>query len=106
MKQWILVTTFVLFLATPEGGNIWAQGQAAAQKRIMMERGEKVTGRRLALVKKVVESYQGCRVLAEGNELKGLVINGKTYADFTLIIRDAKKTIIVVTSDGVVSFDY
>jgi hypothetical protein len=35
-----------------------------------------------------------------------LIINDKTYADFTLIIRDAKKTIIVVTPDGVVSFDY
>jgi hypothetical protein len=77
-----------------------------AQKRILMERGEKVRGQRLKLVKRVIASYQGCQVLSEGNELTGLVINGQTYRDFTLIIRDAKKIIIVVTPDGVVSFDY
>lgn len=41
-----------------------------------MERGEKVKGKRLA------------------------------YQDFTLVIRDAKRMIIVVTADGIVSFDY
>jgi hypothetical protein len=106
MKKWIAVATLVVFLAVPGASEIWAQGPGSAQKRIMVERGEKVTGQRLALVKNVVESYQGCQVLSEGNELTGLVINGKTYADFTLVIRDAKKTIIVVTPDGVVSFDY
>jgi hypothetical protein len=106
MKKWIPVAALVLFWAVPGGAEIWAQGPGSAQKRIMVERGEKVTGRRLALVKKVVESYQGCRILSDGKELTGLVINGKTYGDFTLIVRDAKKTIIVVTADGVVSFDY
>jgi 2-dehydro-3-deoxygluconokinase len=33
-------------------------------------------------------------------------INGKTYSDFTVVIRDAKRTIVVVTGDGVISFDY
>ena len=83
-----------------------AQDQGPAQKRIMIERGEKVQGQRLKLLKKVVESYNGCKVLAEGNELTGLIINGKTYSDFTIVIRDAKRTIVVVTTDGVVSFDY
>lgn len=77
-----------------------------AQKRILMERGEKVKGQRLRLVQQVIESYQGCQVIAEGNELTGLIINGKEYREFTLIIREPKKTIIVVTADGVVSFDY
>ena len=106
MKKWIPVTALVLFLAVPEIAEIWAQGSGPAQKRIIVERGEKATGERLALVKKVVESYEGCRVFSDGKELTGLVVNGKTYADFTLIVRDAKKTIIVVTADGVVSFDY
>ena len=106
MKKWIPVTALVLFLAVPGAAEIWAQGSGPAQKRILVERGEKVTGQRLAFVKEVVESYQGCRVLSDGKELTGLVIDGKTYADFTLIVRDAKKTIIVVTADGVVSFDY
>jgi len=105
MKNWIVVAT-ALFLAVAGPAEILAQGQGSAQKRIMMERGEKVTGQRLALVKKAVESYQGCQVLSNNNELTGLVINGKTYGDFTLVIRDAKKTIIVATPDGVVSFDY
>lgn len=106
MKKWIPVTALVLFLAVPGTAEIWGQGSGPAQKRIMVERGERVTGQRLVLVKQVVESYQGCQVLSDGKELTGLVINGKTYADFTLIVRDAKKTIIVVTADGVVSFDY
>lgn len=83
-----------------------AQDQGPAQKRIMIERGEKVKGQRLKLLKKVVESYNGCQVLANENELTGLIINGKTYRDFTIVIRDAKRTIVVVTADGVVSFDY
>ena len=85
---------------------LWAQETDKAQKRILMERGEKVTGARLDLVRKVIESYKDCEVLVSGNELKGLRINGKLYQDFTLIIRDTKRTIIVVTADGVVSFDY
>jgi hypothetical protein len=94
----------VLFcLGFPEG---WAQDPTPAQKRIMIERGDKITGKRLALVKKVVESYKDCEVLSEGNELTGLRINGKLYSDFTLVVRDKKKTIIVATPDGVVSFDY
>jgi hypothetical protein len=106
MKKWIPVTTLALFLTSLGVAEIWAQTQGPAQKRIMMERGEKVKGQRLRLVKKVVESYKGCKVLSDGNELTGLIINGKTYQDFTLIIRDAKRMIIVVTADGVVSFDY
>ena len=106
MRNWIMVAVVLLVLSVAGPAEIFAQGQGSAQKRIMMERGEKVTGQRLALVKKVVESYQGCQVLSKDNELTGLVINGKTYGDFTLIIRDAKKTIIVATQDGVVSFDY
>jgi len=83
-----------------------AQDQSPAQKRIMIERGEKVRGQRLQLLKKVVESYNGCKILADENELTGLIINGKTYSDFTIVIRDAKRTIVVVTADGIVSFDY
>lgn len=83
-----------------------AQEQTPAQKRILIERGEKVKGHRLKLLKKVVESYNGCQVLSDGNELTGLIINGKTYSDFTVVIRDAKRTIVVVTADGVISFDY
>ncbi len=83
-----------------------AQDQTPAQKRILIERGEKVKGHRLQLLKKVVESYNGCKVLSDGNELTGLIINGKTYSDFRVIIRDAKRTIVVVTVDGVISFDY
>ena len=85
---------------------VQAQESTPAQKRILMERGEKVTGKRLELVKKVIESYKDCEVLSTGNELTGLRINGKLYSDFTLVVRDAKKTIIVVTPDGVVTFDY
>jgi len=55
---------------------MWAEDQGPAQKRILMERGEKVKGQPLA------------------------------YQDFTLVIRDAKRMIIVVTADGIVSFDY
>ena len=83
-----------------------AQESSPAQKRIMIERGEKITGKRLALVKKVIESYKDCEVLSEGNELTGLRINGKLYSEFNLLVRDKKKTIIVATPDGVVSFDY
>ena len=83
-----------------------AQEQSPAQKRILIERGEKVTGARLALARTVIESYQDCEVISEGNEIKALKINGKLYQDFTLIIRDAKKTIVVVTADGLYNFDY
>ena len=85
-----------------------AQGKESppAQKRILIERGAKVTGARLALVKKVIESYKDCEVLSQGNELTGLRIDGKLYSDFTLVVRDAKKTIIVATPDGVITFDY
>ncbi len=94
---------FVIWAAS---GTMAQEPQPPAQKRILMERGEKITGQRLKLVKRVIESYQGCQVLSRGNELTGLVINGKTYEDFTLIVRDAKKMVIVVTADGVVSFDF
>ena len=99
----ILAFLFALSLWPFEAG---AQAPGGAQKRILMERGEKVMGARLELVRKVIESYQDCEVLTSGNELKGLRINGKLYQDFTVIVRDSKKTIIVVTPDGVVSFDY
>ncbi|MBI5968736.1 MAG: hypothetical protein HY882_12890 [Deltaproteobacteria bacterium] len=106
MKKWAVMISIFLFFMNPGVMKMWAQDQGPAQKRILMERGEKVKGQRLALVKKVVEKYEGCRVLSEGNELTGLIINGKTYQDFTLVIRDAKRMIIVVTADGIVSFDY
>lgn len=102
----ILLALLLLSWGALGGWDSQAEEKTPAQKRILIERGEKVTGQRLKLVKKVIESYQGCKVLAEGNELKGLIINGKEYQDFTLIVRDKKKTIIVATADGVVSFDY
>lgn len=100
---------FVLAIASffcPWIAQAQVQESTPAQKRIMIERGEKVVGKRLELVKKVIESYKGCEVLAKGNELTGLRINGKVYSDFTLVVRDTKRTIIVATPDGVVAFDY
>ncbi len=82
------------------------QDSTPAQKRIMIDRGEKVTGKRLEMVRKVIESYKDCEVLAKGNELTGLRINGILYSDFTVVVRDAKRTIIVATPDGVIAFDY
>ncbi|GEM_PF-1074455 len=86
--------------------DLHAEEKSAAQKRILFERGEKVRGQRLELVRRVLESYAGCHVIAQDNELTGLIINGRTYHDFTIIIRDEKKTILVITPDGVVNFDY
>jgi len=106
MKKALLILTGFGFLVWTANGVLAQEPKPPAQKRILMERGEKVTGERLKLVRRVIESYQGCRVLSQGNELTGLVINGKTYEDFTLIVRDAKKMVIVVTADGVVSFDF
>jgi hypothetical protein len=106
MKKQIMTVLLILGVMVAGADRIPAQGRGPAQKRIMIERGEKVKGQRLKLVKKVVESYKGCQVLSDGNELTGLVINGKTYSDFTIVIRDAKRTIVVVTADGIVSFDY
>jgi len=100
---WVLATVVSLSFSTT---GALARETDKARKRILMERGEKVTGARLELVRKAIESYQDCEVLTKGNELSGLRINGKLYQDFTLIIRDAKRTIIVVTADGVISFDY
>ena len=105
-KNWAAALMAIVFSFFCGGIEAFSQEQGRAQKRILMERGEKVTGQRLKLVKKVIESYRGCQVLAEGNELKGLIIDGKEYQDFTLVIRDKKKTIIVVTADGVVTFDF
>ncbi len=105
MKKLLAIPVMIWALSVGVSG-VWGQEQRPAQKRIMIERGEKVKGQRLKLVKKVVESYKGCQVLSEGDELTGLVINGKTFGDFTIVIRDAKRTIIVVTADGIVSFDY
>lgn len=86
--------------------DLGGEEKSAAQKRILFERGEKVRGQRLELVRRVLESYAGCQVIAQENELTGLIINGRTYHDFTIIIRDEKKTILVITQDGVVNFDY
>jgi hypothetical protein len=105
-RRWTIALMTIVFFLSCGGFAAFAQEQTPAQKRILIERGEKVTGQRLKLVKRVIESYRGCQVLAEGNELKGLIINGKEYNDFTIVVRDKKKTIIVVTADGVVSFDY
>ena len=99
----VLALGFFLFSGMAQ---VPAQESTPAQKRIMIERGEKITGKRLELVKKVIESYKDCEVLSQGNELTGLRINGKLYSDFTLVVRDVKRTIIVATPDGVVSFDY
>ncbi|MEW6614297.1 MAG: hypothetical protein AB1401_02340 [Thermodesulfobacteriota bacterium] len=106
MKKLGVIILLGLFSLCLEGSGVWGQEYGQAQKRIMIERAEKVTGKKLELVKRVVEKYKDCRVLFEGNKLTGLVINGKIYRDFTMVIRDAKKTIIVVTADGVASFDY
>jgi len=106
MKKWVAAVFGVLISLIFCTAGVWAQEANKAQKRILMERGEKVMGARLELVRKVIETYQDCEVLTKGNELSGLRINGKLYQDFTLIIRDAKRTIIVVTADGVISFDY
>jgi hypothetical protein len=106
MNKWVIGMAGILFSLSIGGSEILGQEQGPAQKRIMMERGEKVTGKRLELVKKVIESYKDCEVLVQGKELTGLRINGNLYSDFTLVVRDAKKTIIVVTPDGVVTFDY
>ncbi len=105
MRKGVVVVLLFAFFFFPWMTQAQTQ-ETPAQKRIMMERGEKVTGKRLELVKKVIESYRDCEVLAKGNELTGLKINGKLYSDFTLVVRDAKRTIIVATPDGVVSFDY
>jgi len=101
----VVLAAVALFFCPVKAGAQKAES-TPAQKRILIERGEKVTGKRLALVKRVIESYKDCEVLSDGNQLTGLRINGKLYSDFTLVVRDAKKTIIVATSDGVVSFDY
>ena len=106
MKKQIMTILLILGVMVVGADRIPAQDPKPAQKRIMIELGEKVKGQRLKLVKKVVESYKGCQVLSEGDELTGLVINGKTYSDFTIVIRDTKRTIVVVTADGIVSFDY
>jgi hypothetical protein len=106
MRKSIGVGLAIAFFFHPWMAQVQAQETTTAQKRILIERGEKVTGKRLELVKKVIESYRDCEVLARGNELAGLRINGKLYSDFTLVVRDAKRTIIVVTPDGVVTFDY
>jgi hypothetical protein len=106
MRSRLGMVLALVFFLSPWIGQAQVKDSTPAQKRIMIERGEKITGKRLALVKKVIESYKDCEVLSEGNELTGLRINGKFYSDFTLVVRDAKKTIIVVTPDGVTSFDY
>jgi len=106
MKRGIGVAAALFFGFIPWLAGVEAQQESPAQKRILIERGEKVTGARLELVRRVIESYKDCEVLSRGNELTGLRINGKLYQDFTLVIRHAKGTIIVVTSDGVITFDY
>ena len=103
--RWRFIVAFLVLGSLCWAGG-WAQENSKAQKRILMERGENVTGARLELVRKVIQSYKDCEVLTSGNEIKALRLNGKLYQDFTLVIRDAKRTIIVVTADGVVTFDY
>jgi len=106
MRSRLGMVLALVFFLSPWIAPAQVKDSTPAQKRIMIERGEKITGKRLALVKKVIESYKDCEVLSQENELTGLRINGKFYSDFTLVVRDAKKTIIVVTPDGVISFDY
>lgn len=88
------------------GFDLQANEQNGAQKRILFERAEKVRGQRLELLRRVLENYAGCQVIAKDNELIGLIIDGRTYHDFSVIIRDEKKSILVITPDGVVNFDY
>ena len=106
MKKLLVTIVAVLLGWIPCLAEVRAEEKSPAQKRILMERGEKVTGARLELVRKVIESYRDCEVIAKGNELTALRINGKLYQDFTLIVRDSKRLVIVVTPDGVVSFDF
>ncbi len=107
MDERILMILGLCGMITFEQGiDLGAEEKSAAQKKILFQRGEKVRGQRLELVRRVVEGYAGCQVIARENELIGLIINGRTYHDFTIIIRDEKKTILVITPDGVVSFDY
>jgi hypothetical protein len=106
MKIWLRAIFLILAVCSLDLQGVLAQEKSELQKQILMERGEKIMGARLELVREVIESYKDCQVLTSGNELKGLRINGKLYQDFTLVIRDAKRTIIVVTADGVLSFDY
>ena len=106
MRRCLGIVLTVGFFLIPGLAPAQVQESSPAQKRIMIERGEKITGKRLALVKKVIESYKDCEVLTQGNELTGLRINGKLYSDFTLVVREKKKTVIVATPDGVISFDY
>jgi len=106
MHNGIRIVLAIAFFLYPWMAQAQTQESTPAQKRIMIERGEKIAGKRLELVKRVIESYKDCEVLAKGNELTGLRINGKLYSDFTLVVRDAKRTIIVATSDGVIAFDY
>jgi hypothetical protein len=106
MRRCLGIVLTVGFFLIPGLAPAQVQESSPAQKRIMIERGEKITGKRLELVKKVIESYKDCEVLTQGNELTGLRINGKLYSDFTLVVREKKKTIIVATPDGVISFDY
>jgi hypothetical protein len=106
MRKGIGVWLAIVFFLCPWMAQAQVQPSTPAQKRILIERGEKVTGKRLELVKKVIESYKDCEVQVQGRELTGLRINGRLYSDFILVVRDAKKTIIVVTPDGVFSFDF
>lgn len=96
--MWTFFSSHLISLGSEEKGS--------AQKRILFERGEKVRGQRLDLVRRVIESYQGCKVISQGNELTGLIINDRPYHDFTIIIREEKKTIFIITADGVLNFDY
>lgn len=104
-KKLIFWGALGLIIISPEI-DLQANEQNAAQKRILFERGEKVRGQRLELLRRVLEKYAGCRVIAKDNELIGLIIDGRTYHDFSVIIRDEKKSILVITPDGVVNFDY
>ncbi len=104
-KIWVALGILWLF-SLNQIIDLRGEEKSAAQKRILFERGEKVRGQRLELLRRVLESYAGCQVIAQDNELTGLIINGRTYHDFTVIIRDEKKNILVITPDGVVNFDY
>ncbi len=102
IRLWMAIALSVLSGAP----GTWAQDSGNAQKRILLERVEKVTGARLDLVRRVLAGYKDCEVLTSGGELSGLRINGKLYQDFTLVIREEKRTMILVTADGVFHFDY
>ena len=66
MKIWLRAIFLILAVCSLDLQGVLAQEKSKPQKRILMERGEKMMGARLELVRKVIESYQDCEVLTRG----------------------------------------